>query len=177
MSSATVANINNMIHIPSLYSGCNENDVLQIIASSLTGYVIMVGNQRKKTSRKSGKNAVKIFSGDSSVNIGKNESLVRLEEIKSLPDNWNGNGAKMFSPKFISYVRAILTNLDVEPDVFPTARDSIQLEYENSTGDYLEFEIFEDRKIKKFFCGSDGKTSTNSVSETQLNEIVSHFYG
>lgn len=48
-------------------------------------------------------------------------------------------------------MKDVLAGLDVEPDVFPTARDSIQLEYENSSEDYLEFEVFPDKRIKKFY--------------------------
>lgn len=107
--------------------------------------------------------------------FNKRESLKRLEEISKLPDNWNERGSNKVSTDLLDYVKNILAVLDVEPNIFPTARDSIQLEYENSAGDYLEFEIFEDRKIKKFFYGSDGKTSTDFVSESQLNGIVNQF--
>lgn len=177
MEPLTVENLNLMIPISSFYAECNENDVLQITASSSAGYVFVSADYWKNLVRKCDDITVKFSSGDSSINISKYESLKRLTEIKNLPDNWNDNNAKKFSAKFISYVRTILTHLEIEPDVFPTARDSIQLEYENSAGDYLEFEIFEDRKIKKFFYGNDGKTSTDFVSETQLNGIVNQFYG
>lgn len=103
------------------------------------------------------------------------KNAIRLEEISHLPDNWNGRGADKVSAEFLDYVEGILTGLDVEPDVFPTARDSIQLEYENPTGDYLEFEIFPDKRIKKFYCGNDGKTTTDFVSASQLNGMVNQF--
>ncbi|KJE25644.1 hypothetical protein LG52_3208 [Geobacillus kaustophilus] len=32
-----------------------------------------------------------------------------------------------------------------QPKLFPTARDSIQLEFEKENGDYLEFELFENK--------------------------------
>jgi len=34
--------------------------------------------------------------------------------------------------------------------IFPTARGSIQMEYETERGDYLELELFEDGRLKAF---------------------------
>ncbi len=50
----------------------------------------------------------------------------------------------------------ILKMLPILPDIFPTFRDSIQFEYEKSDGEYLEFEVFED-KIGVFSLSSDGR--------------------
>ena len=109
--------------------------------------------------------------------FNKRESLKRLEEIGNLPDGWNDSGARSFPAEFLTYVRCILSGLEVDPDIFPTARDSIQLEYDNTSGDYLEFEIFADRKIKKFYCSRNGETSTDFVSASQLKGILNQFYG
>lgn len=71
-------------------------------------------------------------------------NLDRLEEIKKLKQDWNGNGAEPFGQDLVNKTIVILKGLSDQPQVFPTARNSIQLEYEN--GDcYLEFEIFGDR--------------------------------
>lgn len=50
----------------------------------------------------------------------------------------------------------VLKMLSVLPDIFPTFRDSIQFEHEKQNGEYLEFEIFED-KIGIFCIAADGK--------------------
>lgn len=50
----------------------------------------------------------------------------------------------------------VLKVLPILPDIFPTFRDSVQFEYEKSNGEYLEFEIFED-KIGVFCIADDGK--------------------
>ena len=83
--------------------------------------------------------------------FNKRESLKRLEQIGNLPDGWNDSEARSFPSEFLLYVRGILSSLEIDPDIFPTARGSIQLEYNNNSGDYLEFEIFADGKIKKFY--------------------------
>lgn len=107
----------------------------------------------------------------------KRKIAIRFEEISKLPDNWNDRGSNKVSTELLDYVKNILAVLDVEPDIFPTARDSIQLEYNNNSGDYLEFEIFADGKIKKFYCNRNGETSTDFVSASQLNGILNQFYG
>lgn len=109
--------------------------------------------------------------------FNKRESLKRLEEISNLSDGWNDSEARSFPSEFLIYVRGILSSLEIDPDIFPTARGSIQLEYNNTSGDYLEFEIFADGKIKKFYCNRNGETSTDFVSASQLNGILNQFYG
>lgn len=66
-------------------------------------------------------------------------------DFKKLPSNWNGNGAEQFSDKVVDSALKVLNSplLKYQPDVFPTGRKSIQLEYEKSNGHYLEIEIFD----------------------------------
>lgn len=74
-------------------------------------------------------------------------NLKKLKEISDLKDNWNDNNAKKFSPELISIVKNILENIVEQPEIFPTANNSIQMEYELIDNSYLEFEIFEDKII------------------------------
>lgn len=74
-------------------------------------------------------------------------NLKKLKGISDLKDNWNDNNAKKFSPELISIVKNILENIAEQPEIFPTANNSIQMEYELIDNSYLEFEIFEDKII------------------------------
>ena len=74
-------------------------------------------------------------------------NIKKLKEISDLKDNWNDNNAKKFSPELISIVKNILENIVEQPEIFPTANNSIQMEYELIDNSYLEFEIFEDKII------------------------------
>ena len=106
------------------------------------------------------------------------ESLVRLEEIKSLKHNWNGYGAKPFSTSMISQIEKIIRNLSKQPEIYPTAQSSIQLEYNNENGDYLEFEIFDDGKINQFLLKSNGEAiSQKGIPQNTLNKVIESFYG
>ena len=66
------------------------------------------------------------------------ESYKRIDEIGKLEDNWNENGAHRFSKQIISEVKGLVKLFKIQPHIFPTACDSIQFEFENMAGDYLE---------------------------------------
>lgn len=104
-------------------------------------------------------------------------SYQKLYEISCLAEDWNGNGAKRFSTELIDSVRNIVEKIVRQPNIFPTARESIQLEYENDLGDYLEFELFENGRFKKFYCGHDGEIITEDIPAEMIYEVVNRFYG
>lgn len=70
----------------------------------------------------------------------------KINKFSKLEDNWNNNGCKKFSNKVIK--NALLLNKylyfteDSKPEIFPTACNSIQIEYETENN-YLEIEIKE----------------------------------
>ena len=59
------------------------------------------------------------------------EALEAIEVIRGLEDNWNNNGAKPFSEKLINKAINLVNELTPTPEVFPTACNSIQLEWES----------------------------------------------
>lgn len=99
----------------------------------------------------------------------------QLYEIRQLRDGWNGNGASKFSDEMLDTLGQILEKLAYEPSIFPTARDSIQLEFENSSADYLEFELFESGRLKMFFWGHSGETVTKDIPLSSVRNYVNTF--
>lgn len=67
----------------------------------------------------------------------------KIDEISNLKKNWNGNNAQPFNDKIINNALLFLKFSLYKPEIFPTASNSIQLEYEKENGEYLEFEIKE----------------------------------
>lgn len=116
------------------------------------------------------------FEGDSSLNAELQRNYNKLDEIAALPDNWNNNQAPHFSTEIIAKMRMILSSLPIQPSVFPTARYSIQFEYEKQNGEYLEFELFEDGRLKKFSYSGDGQFSTELIEDKDVEGIVRAFY-
>ena len=75
-----------------------------------------------------------------------NKLRLNEEQIKSylhLPNNWNGNGANAISKNIVERALKLVQKLDYQPEIFPTARDTIQFEYEKGDN-YLEIEVFID---------------------------------
>lgn len=104
-------------------------------------------------------------------------NLKRLSEIEKLPDNWNNNGAEHISPQIIKKVRTLLMSMTFQPEVFPTACDAIQLEWENDKKEYLEMEILDDT-INVFQIDAEGGEEQRTIGfdESVVNSIVEEFY-
>lgn len=103
----------------------------------------------------------------------------KLKTIRELKEGWfNGNpgSENAFSDKLVNRVATILSKLKNQPEVFPTGVNTIQIEFEKSNGEYLEFEFFEDGKISKFYLNSI-KSYSRNVSEKNIFKSVKEFYG
>ncbi len=102
------------------------------------------------------------------------ENKKKLESFKKLDFNWNLAYANKFDEAFIDKISSHLANIQIQPKIFPTGRNSIQLEYEKENGDYLELEIFEQSvsclKIK------NNQENEEKISLDNINTIVNEFY-
>jgi hypothetical protein len=103
------------------------------------------------------------------------ENLNKLHEYSRLKYDWNFNGAEPFTEDVIELSWEKLNDLEIQPEVFPTACGSVQFEYEKDNKDYLEFEIYQDRiEVFKIINENEEEFDLN-VSE-DLNDIVNEFY-
>lgn len=108
------------------------------------------------------------------------ENLDKLNQIKELKDDWNGYGAQSIDNIVIKSVENIIENVHVQPEIYPTGRNSIQLEYELEDRSYLEFEVFKD----KILCMILPQRNYNKpkyeiiqpVDIKRINEIIDNFY-
>lgn len=106
-------------------------------------------------------------------------NLKKLKAISKLNDNWNDNNAKKFSSKLISVSKKILRNIKRQPEIFPTANNSIQMEYELTDGSYLEFEIFKDKIVclevpQRNYSKHKERTISNNLKV--INNIINNFF-
>ena len=110
--------------------------------------------------------------------IKRNRNLDKLDAIALLGENWNGHGAKPFSRTLIERARHVILNLDVQPEVFPTAANSIQIEYEKENGEYLEIQIVEDGPYEGFRIYGDETEEifTLNPDVDEINEAARSFY-
>lgn len=50
------------------------------------------------------------------------QKVQKLEDIGKLPDNWNGYGARKFSPSLINKCQETAKSLPVEMTIYPTRK-------------------------------------------------------
>lgn len=97
----------------------------------------------------------------------------KIFEFDKYNDNWNGYDAPAFSKSVIKNAlnleKYLFTRKDFIPDIFPTASDSLQIEYDYN-GNYLEIEIKKDSY--EVFTIIDGIESELSFSLDELYEVV-----
>jgi hypothetical protein len=72
------------------------------------------------------------------------ETLADLINMKEFKEGWNGYKANPIPQSVITKTIDLVGQLSPTPKVFPTARESVQLEYDMNDI-YIELEIFEDR--------------------------------
>lgn len=96
-----------------------------------------------------------------------------LSEIGELQDNWNNYGAQKFNQELIFKCLRIInsTNLKFQPEIFPTANQSIQFEYEPDDQHYLEVEIFNDHIKIYGRVNAEIRQSDNLTVEEVIDEI------
>ena len=71
------------------------------------------------------------------------DNITRILDFRNLKENWNGYDAKNFDDKTI--IKAIdisrkFINCQL-PEIFPTARGTVQFEWKKKNTGYLEFEV------------------------------------
>ena len=77
----------------------------------------------------------------------KEENLQRLESFKDLEQDWV-LGANSISIEAIERGKELITILDIQPNVYPTAEEGVVLEYEIHFGEdriYLDIEVDADK--------------------------------
>ena len=106
-------------------------------------------------------------------------NIKKMDRIALLQDNWNGNGAKAIPETLVLKVRNLLETIDFQPDIFPTACDTIQFEYDMQNGGHLEIEISEDDRAECFMIDADGRESSEEImtDAASINRKVTEFYG
>ena len=100
----------------------------------------------------------------------KKHNMVKLEEIRSMKKNWNGNGAPAFKKKLTDKVLVLLNDLSIQPEMFPTALSTIQFEYDNSQKDHMEIEIGESDVAEVFIVKYNGEEAYEKI-KAEAGEI------
>lgn len=122
-----------------------------------------------------------VFEPDIMKSASKSRSLNTLNDISKLEEDWNGYSAKPIPPETISLCRKIVMLLNYQPEIYPTGRRSVQMEYEKADRSYLEFEISQDKikvmEVPKRQYKNAKKSEIPASNYESLSEIVNEFCG
>ena len=96
----------------------------------------------------------------------------------NLKYNWNQNEAESINKDLIYVMRNLIYELNYQPEIFPTACNSIQFEYEKENGDYLEFELVSKENVEIFEMLNNGNEKHDSckADSIEINKILDKFY-
>lgn len=121
------------------------------------------------------------------------KNLRKVQSFAFLEKDWNGYDSDSIPITLIKKVESLLQKgLLCQPDVFPCGDGSIQFEWEDKTGRYLEIDFYNDKDTANvFFMGSDEKVChfdglyyANALSDvinfediSEINEWIATFLG
>lgn len=115
------------------------------------------------------------------VDIMKCMNLNKIEFMKAFTEDWNGNGAKAFSVKAIQLFEEIINSLVKQPEIAPTGRNSLLMQYELDDKSILAFEVRENVTEKVFVPqGNYTMIETETFTDDFVQNIsasVEKFYG
>ena len=95
-----------------------------------------------------------------------------IQEIGSYLDNWNGYGAKRFSAKQLQVFLETITGLDSQPDVMPTARNSLLMQFVFPGGNLLMFELFSDCMEEVLVPAGDYSRAESKSFESNFSQKI-----
>ena len=118
---------------------------------------------------------------NNAIDLMKIENLNKIRKMSSFEHDWNGTGGSAFSPNAIALFESIIKMLDKQPQIAPTGRNSLLLQYELDDKSLLAFEVSENRTEKVYIPkGNYSMVQMNTFTENveqQIKESVKLFYG
>ena len=114
--------------------------------------------------------------------IDKDKMMKVLNDISFLEYDWNGYGAKSIDNDVIDKAKDLIEILTYEPEIFPTGRNSIQLEYQYYNGNereaYLEIEVYVDKYTVLIVYENNYQSAfTDVVTDvTKLSSVIQPFF-
>lgn len=91
------------------------------------------------------------------------DNISTLSSFSQLRKGWDSYDAEPLEKELIEFCKFLVTRLpkNMQPDIFPTPRGTIQLEYEREDGRYLEVEVSSER-LEVYGSDAQGKTVFDS---------------
>ncbi len=98
----------------------------------------------------------------------------KLDSIKKLTSNWNGYEGERFESKLITMIQDIISELDYQPQIFPTGRGSIQIEKYINDDNFVEIEVTNDEIFA--YQVKNGKEIEKEISVAEINGLITELF-
>lgn len=98
----------------------------------------------------------------------------KLESIRKLRSNWNNYDGEAFEESLISNIEKILSDLDYQPQIFPTGRGTIQIEKYIDEENLIEIEISNTEIFA--FQVKNGEETEREIDVDEINSLISGLY-
>lgn len=157
-----------------MINGTSEQGELTLVNS----YYDLPSTQYMKPDIKGGCNE---WYSELSIDLLQIENINKIKSMSKFEADWNGTGGMAFSQKAIARFITIIETLDKQPQIAPTGRNSLLMQYKLENKSILAFEVSED-KVEKVFVPYGNYSSAKVEVFTddfkqQIKESVKLFYG
>ena len=121
------------------------------------------------------------YSGyNSYIDFLKIENLYKIDCMSNFKKDWNGSGGMSFSSSAINTFKKILNGLNKQPQIAPTGRNSLFMQYEENSN-LLAFEVTESKVEMVRLSNNDYTTAISKTFKNdfinRINSEVALFYG
>lgn len=122
-----------------------------------------------------------IMSNSVAVDLLQISNIDKINKMKMFQDDWNGTGGMKFTSGAIRTFLDVINNLNMQPWIAPTGRNSLLMQYELNDGSKLAFELAEN-KLDEVYVPNGDFSHAVTATYTQdfsrhVGESVKRFYG
>ncbi len=119
-------------------------------------------------------------SGSKTYDFKRIMNLDKIDKMSRFEENWNGNGGLVFSDKALEKFKSIIYTLKYQPEIAPTGRNSLYMEYDFKDNSILAYEVKEDIVEQVYVPGGDfSRSETTSFNENiseHINKRIGELY-
>lgn len=99
---------------------------------------------------------------------------MKLQSLNNLKFNWNGYQGEPINNEVIQLVDEIIKELEYQPNIFPTGRGSVQVEYYINEDKQLEIEISPDEIF--MYEINNGIEEEKNITSKEVFKVINNFY-
>ncbi len=120
-----------------------------------TQYAYVYDCAQKKDATSISRTVFNKYTVEKMVDVAMLMNLEKIESIAHFQNDWDGNNASPFTIDAIELFRYVIKNLNKQPEIAPTAANSLLLQYSLEDGGMLYYSLSLDRTERVFLPRGD----------------------